>query len=76
MSNIIDKRPFAINLRQERELKGWSQEQAARNIGIPFKNYQAYEEDRCQCRLDTLRKICYTFRINDVLSFISEVQKN
>jgi len=73
---MTDKRPFAINLRQIRELKDWSQEQAARKIGIPFKNYQAYEEDRCQCRLDTLTKICHTFKIDNVLSFITRVQKN
>lgn len=67
----MDKSIFSQNLVKARKEKGWSQEGAAKEIGVKRSVLGSYEEDRAEPPHDTLQKICKAYGIHDLNSFMS-----
>lgn len=63
---------FSRNLVKARKLKGWSQEGAAKTIGIKRSVLGSYEESRAEPPHDTLVKIAEAYHIKDLQSFMSD----
>jgi transcriptional regulator with XRE-family HTH domain len=64
------KRPFAKNLRKVRSIKGWTQEEAAKRMGIKRSTLGAYEEDRSTPHIDDLDSILSVYGIKNWRSFV------
>lgn len=58
-------RPLAKNIKQARKIKGLSQEQAARKLGLTKKTYAKYEEDRNRPKWEQLKIIMEHFGIKE-----------
>lgn len=54
-----------------RENYGWTQEQAAKAVGISRSNIGAYEEGRSFPSIDKLLRIIQVYHIKDLVSFLS-----
>lgn len=50
------------NLRYLRKLRGWTQEEFARKLGIKRSLLGAYEEERAEPRIDVLEVVCDIFK--------------
>jgi transcriptional regulator with XRE-family HTH domain len=55
---------FGERLAHLRAERGWSQEEAAQEIGISHRNYQKWEKGETRPRLTNERKIADTFEIS------------
>lgn len=62
---------FSRNMISYRLEFGWTQEQAAKAIGIKRSRLGAYEEGRSFPQCDILIKIVKAYKINDLLQFIT-----
>jgi transcriptional regulator with XRE-family HTH domain len=51
------------NLRYLRKLRGWTQEEFARKLGIKRSLLGAYEEERAEPRIDVLEVVCDIFKL-------------
>lgn len=69
---MSEKSTFSKNLTKARTAKGWSQEGAAREIGIKRAKYAAYEESRAEPSHKTMKRICEAFDIHDLNAFIHD----
>jgi transcriptional regulator with XRE-family HTH domain len=67
---MAEKSTFQINMIRARNSYGWSQEEAAKNIGIKRPTLAAYEEGRSEPGFDILQKICKAYNIKNVSAFI------
>jgi transcriptional regulator with XRE-family HTH domain len=68
----MSKTIFSENLKKARNLKGWSQEQAAAKIGIKRARLGSYEEGRADPPNKILTLIVETFGVqDDVYGFIN-----
>lgn len=71
-----ERSPFANNLRQAREAKGWIQHKAADLLGIPRTTYGSYEEGRALPSIKVLRTILHIYGITNILSFLENPDFN
>lgn len=67
---------FARNMIARRHDMGWTQEQAAKAIGIARPTLAAYEEHRAFPSSDKLIKIAHAYGVEDLLAFISGKRYN
>ena len=68
----IRNKIFAKNLRRERKIKGFTQEQIAAKLNIGQKRYASWEEGRGAPDFLYLSKLCELFQIDDLYLFISK----
>lgn len=61
---------FDSNLKEERRKRGWSQDQAAKQIDIARHNLGAYEEARAFPRAAALKKILDTYQPTNIYHFL------
>lgn len=61
---------FSDNLKAVRKEKGWTQKQAAENLGIAKHNLAAYEEGRAKPRYETMEKIISVYEIKEPIKFM------
>jgi transcriptional regulator with XRE-family HTH domain len=71
MNYLTDKKAFAKNMAAKRVELGWTQERAAKAIGITKSILGAYEEGRTLPKVDKLMKIVKRYKIKDVVGFIT-----
>jgi ribosome-binding protein aMBF1 (putative translation factor) len=69
---MSDKSIFSQNLVKARKMKGWSQEGAAKSIGIKRSVLGSYEEDRAEPPHETLKKISEAYDVHDLNSFMHD----
>jgi transcriptional regulator with XRE-family HTH domain len=54
---------FPENLKRLRESKGWTQAEAAKHAGVPFRSYQNWESGGREPRLDALVRLAAAFGV-------------
>ena len=67
-----------INLKHLRKIKGITQEQLARKLGINRSMIGAYEEGRAEPKMETILNICHYFEIDInslILNDLSKTEK-
>lgn len=63
---------FQANMKKARRNKNWSQEGAAKAIGITRAALGSYEEGRAEPNHDTLKSICLAYEIKDLQAFLHD----
>lgn len=66
---MSEKSILSNNLVNERNLRGWNLEGAARVIGIKRASLGHYETGKIEPPADVLEKICQAYEIEDIESF-------
>jgi transcriptional regulator with XRE-family HTH domain len=69
---MANKTIFSQNLVKARKAKRWSQEGAARSIGIKRSVLGSYEEGRAEPSHSTLLLIAEAYHIKDLQAFMSD----
>jgi transcriptional regulator with XRE-family HTH domain len=70
----MQKSIFSQNMKKARLLKNWSQNGAAKKIGIKRATLAAYEEDRSEPSQETLILIANEYNIYDLYRFMTDDQ--